>query len=69
MSKLKRTDQLIGFRHLTEKELVVKHQERLLGKLKNTAEIRSQKKEIARMKTILDEKIAANLTEHPDGKN
>ena len=77
---MKRINQLAGFRRLTEKELsvkivesqknlVVKHQEKLLGKLKNTAQINFQKKEIARMKTILDEKITANLAEYSNEQN
>lgn len=77
---MKRIDQLAGFRRLTEKELSVrivesqknllaKHQEKLLGKLKNTAQIKSQKKEIARMKTVLDEKITANVAQYSNEQN
>ena len=75
---MKVKDQLSGLRRLTEgelsdkiinsqKNLVVKHQEKLLGKLKNTAELNYLKKEIARMKTILDEKVAARLEDNIDG--
>lgn len=75
---MKVKDQLSGLRRLTEgelsdkiinsqKNLVVKHQEKLLGKLKNTAELNYLKKEIARMKTILDEKVTARLEENIDG--
>ena len=75
---MKIKDQLSELRRLTEgelsdkiinsqKNLVVKHQEKLLGKLKNTAELNYLKKEIARMKTILDEKVAARLEDNIDG--
>ena len=75
---MKVKDQLSELRRLTEgelsdkiinsqKNLVVKHQEKLLGKLKNTAELNYLKKEIARMKTILDEKVTARLGENIDG--
>lgn len=70
----KRRDQISALRRLTDKELsvkitesqktlVVKRQEKLLGKLKNTAELNYLRKEIAQMKTILDEKITATLGE------
>ena len=75
---MKIKDQLSELRRLTEgelsdkiinsqKNLVVKHQEKLLGKLKNTAELNYLKKEIDRMKTILDEKVAARLEDNIDG--
>ena len=75
---MKVRDQLSGLRRLTEgelsdkivesqKKLIVKHQEKLLGKLKNTAELNYQKKEIARMKTILDEKVTTRLQVNTDG--
>lgn len=71
---MKIKEQVSGIRRLTEKELsvkivesqkktIVKQQEKLLGKLKNTAQLNSLKKDIARMKTILDEKISARLNE------
>lgn len=78
---MKIKDQVLGIRRLTEKELsvkivenqkklIIKQQEKLLGKMKNTAELNSLKKEIARMKTILDEKIAAQINkETTDAQN
>jgi len=71
---MKLREQLSGLRSLTEKQLsakiamsqkdlVVKQQEKLLGKLKNTASLKAIKKEIARMKTVLDEKILQRLNE------
>jgi len=50
----------------SQKSLIVKRQEKLLGKVKNTAELKQLRKELARMKTILDEKIMAEL-EKNDG--
>lgn len=72
---MKRRDQITALHRLTDKELsvritesqkalVVKRQEKLLGKVKNTAQLNSLRKEIARMKTILDEKITATLSEN-----
>lgn len=43
------------------KEAVHLQQAKLLGKLKNTQAIGQTKKTIARMQTILDEKISENL--------
>jgi ribosomal protein L29 len=74
---MKRQDQLTALRRLTDKDLsdkisesqkklVVKRQEKLLGKVKNTAELNSLRKEIARMKTVLDEKISAALTQNDE---
>lgn len=70
----KRRDQITALRRLTDRELsvkiaesqkalIVKQQEKLLGKVKNTAEINSLRKEIARMKTILDEKVLSKINE------
>jgi len=69
---MKLRDQITALRRLTEKELSVKiaesqkalvviQQEKLLGKIKNTADINHLRKEVARMKTILDEKIVAKI--------
>ncbi len=72
---MSKTEQLSGLRRLTDKQLsvkigesqknlIAKRQEKLLGKLKNTAELRNLRREIARMKTLLDEKVAAAVTEN-----
>jgi len=45
----------------SKKALFTLQQEKILGKLKNVAQIRSLKREIARLKTILDEKISQEL--------
>lgn len=69
---MKRRDALKQHQGLTEKQLsakiiesqkalVVKRQEKLLGKLKNTTQLRTLRRDIARMKTILDEKVSAGL--------
>lgn len=75
---MKRRDQLIELRRLTEKQLsdkiiesqkaiVVQRQEKLLGKVKDTAKVKDLQRDIARMKTILDEKITARLSTKQDG--
>ncbi len=67
-TKLKTQDQLRDFRHLTERQILDKiteskkamlvyKQDQMLGKLKNTAQIRELRKAIAKLATILDEKI------------
>lgn len=69
---MKKAEQISSLRRLTDKQLsakigesqknlVAKRQEKLLGKLKNTAQLRSLRREIAQMKTLLDEKVAASL--------
>ncbi|MEX0594683.1 MAG: 50S ribosomal protein L29 [Patescibacteria group bacterium] len=69
---MKIREQLAQLRRLTDKQLsdkivenqkklVIKRQEKLLGKVKNTAELNSLRKMTARMKTILDEKVSAQL--------
>ena len=71
---MKQSEQLTALRRLTDKQLsvkiaesqktlVVKRQEKLLGKLKNTAELSTLRRDIARMKTLLDEKVTAALSE------
>ncbi|HSX41909.1 MAG TPA: 50S ribosomal protein L29 [Candidatus Saccharimonadales bacterium] len=46
-----------------QKKLTVLRQDKLLGKLKNPKEIGELKKTIARLKTILDEKVTAQIQE------
>ncbi|MEX1052112.1 MAG: 50S ribosomal protein L29 [Patescibacteria group bacterium] len=69
---MKHAEQLLALRRLTDvqlsvkigesqKNLITKRQAKLLGKLKNTAELRTLRREIAQMKTILDEKVAEGL--------
>ena len=45
-----------------KKELFTLNQEKILGKLKNVAQIGHKKRAIARLATILDEKITHELT-------
>ncbi len=70
---MKRSEHLAALERLTDKQLsvkiaesqkslIVKRQEKLLGKLKNTAELRTMRRDIARMKTLLDQKVMAALT-------
>lgn len=40
------------------KELFIFQQEKILGKLKNVAQINHKRREIARLATILDEKVS-----------
>jgi len=51
-------DKLSGKITESQKKLVLLQQDKLLGKLKNPRDITSMRLEIARMKTILDEKVA-----------
>jgi len=68
----KQTEQLRTLRALTEaklsgkisdsrKKLITLEQDKVLGKLKNVREITAIKKEIARIKTIIDEKISEKI--------
>ena len=41
----------------SQKELILKQQDKLLGKIKDTSEMFRLRKSIAQMKTILDEKL------------
>lgn len=47
-----------------QKKLAMLRQDKLLGKLKNPKEIGELKKTIARLKTILDEKVTQNIKEN-----
>ncbi|MBI4948110.1 50S ribosomal protein L29 [Candidatus Berkelbacteria bacterium] len=71
---MKRKDELSGLRSLTEQKLsgkIVEEQKRLttlmqqkaLGSLKNVREISSVKKSIARIHTVLDQKLAEKIKE------
>lgn len=51
-------DKLSGKITESEKNIVLLGQDKLLGKLKNPRQITALRSEIARMKTILDEKVA-----------
>lgn len=48
----------------SQKSLIVKRQEKLLGKLKNTAQLKQLRREIAQTKTILDERVMATLNDN-----
>ena len=43
------------------KQLFILHQDKILGKLKNVAEIGQRKDDIARLMTILDEKVSETV--------
>ncbi|MEK7535352.1 MAG: 50S ribosomal protein L29 [Patescibacteria group bacterium] len=69
---MKRTETLDKARRSTINEISVKitenrkqlftlNQEKILGKLKNVSEIGQIKKEIARLATVLDEKVSEAL--------
>jgi ribosomal protein L29 len=69
---MKRTEELQSLRGLAErqlydritdshKKLALLRQDKILGKLKNFHEITHVRKLIARMRTVLDEKVAAKL--------
>lgn len=71
---MKRKDQLSSLRSLTEQKLsgkIIEEQKRLaelsqqkaLGSLKNVREISFAKKNIARIHTVLDEKLAQKIKE------
>ena len=71
---MKHRDLLTHIRSLTEgdiygkitesrKKLANLEQDKILGKLKNFHEIKALRLEIARYKTILDEKLTASLEE------
>lgn len=45
-----------------QKRLFTLQQEKILGKLKNTGEITSTRKAVARLRTILDEKITEEMS-------
>lgn len=45
----------------SKKELFTLNQEKILGKLKNVAQIGQKKRAIARLATILDEKISQTI--------
>ncbi len=47
-----------------QKKLAMLRQDKLLGKLKNPKEIGELKKTIARLKTVLDEKVTASIKEN-----
>lgn len=72
---MKHKEQLTELRRLTEKQifgkikdnqtkLVTLQQDKMLGKLKNTGEINQLKKSVARLFTVLDEKISAATKEN-----
>ncbi len=72
MAKTKTKDILNDYRTWTPKQLSGKiaeahqklvkfNQDKVLGKLKNTSEIKEVRKSIARMNTILDEKVTEEL--------
>ena len=46
----------------SKKALFILNQEKILGKLKNVATIKAKKREIARLATILDEKVSQEIT-------
>lgn len=69
---MKTKEQLTDLRGLTVKQLSVKitearkklvtlHQDKILGKIKNVHEITAIRKSVARMSTILDEKISEDI--------
>ena len=69
---MKKTETLNKARRSTIKEISVKitenrkqlftlNQEKILGKLKNVSEIGQIKKEIARLATVLDEKVSESV--------
>jgi len=69
---MKKTETLDKARRSTIKEISVKitenrkqlftlNQEKILGKLKNVSEIGQIKKEIARLATVLDEKVSESV--------
>ncbi|MDO8650128.1 MAG: 50S ribosomal protein L29 [Candidatus Berkelbacteria bacterium] len=69
---MKKTETLDKARRSTIKEISVKitenrkqlftlNQERILGKLKNVSEIGQIKKEIARLATVLDERVSESV--------
>ena len=69
---MKRRDELQELRSLpvkkisdkiteSQKQLILLEQDRLLGKIKNTRQLSTLRRSIARMKTILDEKITAEI--------
>ena len=69
---MKTKEQLTDFRGLTAKQLSVKitearkklvtlNQDKILGKIKNVHEITIIRKNVARMSTIMDEKISAEI--------
>lgn len=70
---MKRTEQLRELRALStekisgkiqeyRKALVVKNQDKVLGKLKSSAEIRTLRLSISRAQTILEEKIRESIS-------
>lgn len=69
---MKRRDELQELRSLpanklsdkiteSQKQLILLEQDRLLGKIKNTRQLSTLRRSVARMKTILDEKITAEI--------
>lgn len=56
------TEKLSGKITESQKKLVLLQQDKLLGKLKNVKELSSLRTDIARMKTILDEKVTEQLS-------
>jgi ribosomal protein L29 len=56
------TEKLSGKIAESQKKLVLLQQDKLLGKLKNVRELSVLKTDIARMKTVLDEKITEGLS-------
>lgn len=54
-------NQLYGRITDSQKKLALFRQDKLLGKLKNTHEITEVRKSIARLQTILDEKLTENI--------
>jgi ribosomal protein L29 len=72
MATVKQKDQLKELRGLSidklsgkiaesQKDLVLKQQDKLLGKIKNIKELSILRKSVARMKTVLDEKLAEQV--------
>ncbi|MDP3993281.1 MAG: 50S ribosomal protein L29 [bacterium] len=46
----------------SRKQLFTLNQEKVLGKLKNVSEIRQIKRNIARLSTVLDEKVSESVS-------
>lgn len=55
------TNQLSGKIKDTKADLIKLRQDQVLGKLKKTTDIRVQRKNLARLMTILDQKITEDL--------
>jgi|GEM_PF-3445716 len=59
-------EQLTAKIQISKKSLIEEQQNKLLGKVKNTAARRRMKREIAQLMTLRDEKAAEKVKENPN---